>query len=86
MKWSINVETEYKVNITVIEDYGTCTESTTTTIMTGVELLKLIQSLAVEDLFAIVLTENSIALDQCFEIGKYTKITILEEIIDRKEI
>lgn len=81
MKWSINVETTYKVSIMVIEDYGTRTESTTTTIMSGGELLKLIQTLAAEDLFAIVLTENSIALDQCFEIGTYTKITILEEYI-----
>ena len=83
MKWSINVETVYKVSINVIEDYGTCTESTTTTVMSGGKLLKLIQSLAAEDLYAIVLTENSIALDQCFEIGKYTKITILEEYIPK---
>lgn len=78
MNWNINVETEYRVGIRTKNDDHQITN--VIQIMSGMELLKLIGTLASKDLFVLKFTDNSITFDEHFEIGIVTTITILNVI------
>lgn len=78
MNWNINVETEYRVGIRTKNDDHSITN--VIEIMSGMELLKLIGTLASKDLFVLKFTDNSITFDEHFEIGIVTTITILNVI------
>lgn len=75
---NINVETEYRVGIRIINSERQITN--VIEIMSGIKLLKLIGSIASKKLYALEFKDNSIIFDANFELGPVTVITILDVI------